>query len=184
MTCVNTKMSIHKIIAVAAVVALLLAMSYTSNASYGARVEREIQAIQQTKVSILVHYRMRVREVVQVPESHSAEFAEVLEHAISDWHEADGMRSAVKWIKDHGLQFTGAEYNHIRTCIELGQSDYRREEIRLAATVRAYRTNLGYVWSGFWLQVAGYPSIDLAKYELGLPVDLHIKSPRATKGEQ
>ena len=35
----------------------------------------------------------------------------------------------------------------------------------LISKVQSYELALGYFWSGLWLNIAGYPKIDLAQYK-------------------
>jgi hypothetical protein len=163
---VSTTISTNKLIGIVViVVAALLLMSYVTNANYGNRAEQEIQAVYQNRSNVLTQYTLKIQEAVQVPEMYKSDFKEVLETAMRGRYGADGSRAAVQWIKENNLQFDSTSYNRMQTLIEAGRNEYQREETRLIDVVRVYKTNLGYVWAGFWLRTAGYPRIDLDKYK-------------------
>jgi hypothetical protein len=48
--------------------------------------------------------------------------------------------------------------------IEAGRNKFENAQTKFIDTKLVYETDLGYLWKGFWLRVAGYPKIDLAKY--------------------
>jgi hypothetical protein len=148
------------IIAVAALV-----ITYITTANFGNRMEQEIQAVYDNRTNVLSQYTLKVQEAAQIPEMYKADFKEVVAAALQGRYGSDGSQATVQWIKESNLHFDSAMYHRLQTLIESGRNEYQREETRLIDVVRVYKTNLGYVWTGYWLERAGYPKIDLTKYK-------------------
>lgn len=142
-----------------------LAITYITTANYGNRMEQEIQAVYDNRTNVLSQYTLKLQEAAQIPEMYKADFKEVVSAALQGRYGSDGSQATVQWIKESNLHFDSSMYRHLQTLIESGRNEYQREETRLIDVVRVYKTNLGYVWTGFWLTRAGYPKIDLSKYK-------------------
>ena len=56
-------------------------------------------------------------------------------------------------------------YVKIQQVIEAGRNKFQNAQTQLIDQKRAYATNLGYVWKGFWMKLAGYPKINLDDYK-------------------
>ena len=57
--------------------------------------------------------------------------------------------------------------------IEAGRNEFQNAQTRLVDVKRGYRTDLGSLWRGTWLGVAGYPNVNVG-YPLGSPDDFEI----------
>lgn len=162
----TTKMTSGLLIAAAGVLVVLgLIATYITTANYGNRAEQEIQAAYDNRSNVLAQYTLKMQEAVQVPEMYKKDFKEVLTAAMQGRYGADGSRATVQWIVENNLHFDSSMHKRLQTLIEAGRNEYQREETRLIDVIRVYKTNLGYVWTGFWLKQAGYPKIDLDKYK-------------------
>lgn len=162
----NTPLSSKLFIGIAALVVVLgLIATYITTANYGNRAEQEIQATFENRSNVLAQYTLKMQEAAQVPEMYKNDFKEVIASAMQGRYGADGSRATFQWIKENNLQFDSSMHKRLQTLIEAGRNEYQREETRLIDVVRVYKTNLGYVWTGFWLKQAGYPKIDLDKYK-------------------
>lgn len=139
--------------------------TYISTANYGNRAEQEIQAAYENRTNILSQYTLKMQEAAQVPEMYKNDFKEVLQSAMTGRYGANGSQATMQWIKENNLQFDSGMHKKLQTLIESGRNEYQTAETRLIDIIRVYKTNLGYVWTGFWLNLAGYPKIDLEKYK-------------------
>ena len=77
----------------------------------------------------------------------------------------EGSKAVFQWIQEnYPGQISDVLYVQIQQIIEAGRDKFGNAQTEFIDTKRVYETNLGYFWKGFWLDVAGYPKIDLSKY--------------------
>lgn len=139
--------------------------SYISNANYGNRAEVEIKATWENNENILSQYYQKVDEVAQVPAMYKDDLKEVVTSALSARYGNNGSKATFQWLKEHNISLDVSMYTKIQQVIEAGRDKFQNAQTQLIDQKRAYETNLGYIWKGMWLHMAGYPKIDLAKYK-------------------
>lgn len=142
----------------------ILGLSYINAANYGNRAERELEAVWANNQNVLGQYTLKVQEAAQVPEMYKNDLKEVVVAAVEGRYGGSGSRAVMQWLKEANIPFDSKLYTKMQQIIEAGRNQFTTEQTRLIDVRRAYETNLGYVWTGFWLRIAGYPKIDLAKY--------------------
>lgn len=140
-------------------------MSYISAANYGNAAEKEIEAIWSNNQNVLGQYTLKVQEAVQVPEMYKNDLKEVVTAAVQGRYGEGGSKAVMQWLKEANVPFDSTLYVKMQQIIESGRNQFTTEQTRLIDVKRSYETNLGYVWRGFWLKMAGYPKLDLAKYK-------------------
>ena len=145
--------------------------SYITNANYGNRAEKELEAVWVNNQNVLGQYTLKVQEVAQVPEMYKDDLKEVVQAALSSRYGADGSKAMFQWIKENNPNVDSSVYIKVQQVIEAGRNEFQGAQTRLIDNKRSYETNLGYVWTGFWLKIAGYPKVDLAKYKPVLASD-------------
>lgn len=145
-------------------VAFVGVSSYITSANYGNRAERGLEATYQNNQNILGQYTLKVQEVASVPEMYKNDLKEVVQAAVSGRYGAEGSKATFQWIKEHNPNVDSTLYVKIQQVVEAGRNEFQGAQTRLIDERRVYETNLGYVWTGFWLKLAGYPKVDLAKY--------------------
>jgi Na+-transporting NADH:ubiquinone oxidoreductase subunit NqrC len=144
--------------------AATVGVAYINAANYGVRAEQEIQALWDDNQNVLGQYTLKMQEAAQVPEMYKNDFKEIVTAAMQGRYGADGSRATFQWIKENNLKFDSSMHAKLQTLIEAGRNEFQAKQTRLIDAKRVYQTSLGYVWRGFWLDMAGYPKIDLEKY--------------------
>ncbi|MBI5004206.1 hypothetical protein HZC00_03875 [Candidatus Kaiserbacteria bacterium] len=153
------------VLAVAGVLVLMVAGSYIGYGNYGNEAEQGIKAEYTNMENILAQGGIKVREVAQVPGMYADDLERVAKAAISARYGSEGSKAAMQWIKEgYPGKMDPSLYKQIQQVIESYRDKFQNEQTKFIDTKRAYETNLGYFWTGFWLRTAGYPKIDLAKY--------------------
>ena len=150
---------------VVAAVAFTLVASYVTNANYGNRAERQIVATWEDNENILAQYSLKVMEVAQVPSMYKKDVIEIYGAALEGRYGENGSQAMFQFLKEQNPQIDASLYTNIQQIMEAGRNEFRVAQTRLIDQKRSYETNLGYVWKGFWLDMAGYPQLDLANYE-------------------
>lgn len=154
--------------AVLGVVGTLLAVvigSYVSAYNYGNRAENEIKAIWENNQNILAQYTQKVQEAAQVPGMMKDDVKEVVSAALSGRYGPDGSKAVFQWIQEQNPTVDAGLYRKIQQIIEAGRDEFKVSQTRLIDAKRAYSTNLGYLWKGLWMRIAGYPKINLDDYK-------------------
>lgn len=141
--------------------------SYVTNYNYGNRAENSIKAEYKDMENILAQYSLKVAESVQLPKMKKQDFQEAVEASMRARYGSDGSKAAFQWLQEnYPGQITDELYANVQRTIESGRNKFENAQTKFIDTKRVYETNLGYLWKGFWLGVAGYPKIDLNEYTI------------------
>lgn len=137
---------------------------YVSASNYGSGVESELNAARDNSESVLAQYEQKILESVQVPEMYREDFVKVVKTDMEGRYGAAGSSATMQWIKERELNFDSGIYKQLMQTIVSGRKDFETSQTRMIDIRRGYQAQLGYVWRGFWLARAGYPKIDLTKF--------------------
>lgn len=144
---------------------LTIVGSYVSAANYGNRAENGIKATWENNENVLANYTTRIGEMAQIPAMQRDDLKEVYKSALEGRYGQNGSGAVMQWIKEQNPQLDPALYSRLQVAIEAGRKDFEVEQTKLIDQKRAYSTELGTVWRGMWLGLAGYPKINLADYK-------------------
>lgn len=143
-------------------VALVLVGSYVSAYNYGNEAEKSLTALLNDNKQILGQYSNKVVEIAQVPEMKKNDLVEVTEAAMQGRYGEDGSGAMFQWIQEnYPGAVTDTLYQQLQQVMEAGRNEFQGAQTRLLDHKRTYETNLGYLWRGTWLSIAGYPKINL-----------------------
>lgn len=141
--------------------------AYVSNYNYGNRAENIIVAEYTNMENILGQYSLAVSESVQLPKMKKDDFREAVEASMQARYGSDGSKAAFQWLQEnYPGEISDELYVNVQQTIESGRHRFENAQTKFIDTKRLYETNLGYLWKGFWLNVAGYPKIDLNEYAI------------------
>jgi uncharacterized protein (UPF0333 family) len=149
-----------------ALVILSCISSYVTWANYGNRTEVALDARVQDNKNIYAQGTQKVLEVAQVPAMARDDIAKVAEAAIKGRYGANGSTAVFQAIKEQNPSVDPSLYRKIQQLVEAFRNEFQNGQKTQIEQVRSYRTNIGNVWSGFWLARAGYPKADLKKYDV------------------
>lgn len=157
--------------------------SYVSAYNYGNKAENQIKAEYEDMENILGQYSLKVKEAAQVPALAKDDLKEVMIAAFSGRYGADGSKAVFQMINE---QYPGkvdsALYKSIQQIIEAGRNKFENSQTRFIDIKRDYNENLGTLYRGFWMRMAGYPKIDMNKYVI--ISSTHAKDAFETKIDQ
>lgn len=168
--------------------AFIAVSSYITSANYGNRAEKSLEATYENNQNLLGQYTLKVQEIAAVPEMYKNDLKEVVQAAVSGRYGAEGSKATFQWIKEHNPNVDSALYVKIQQVVEAGRNEFQGAQTRLIDEKRVYETNLGYIWTGFWLKLAGYPKVDLSKYkpvvagDTAKAFETHIQVPIKMRG--
>ena len=157
------------LVAVVGIIVVLVLVgvgSYVSNYNYGNMAENTIKAEYTNMENILAQYSLKVMEAGQVPTMYKDDMKEVMTSVMTARMGSDGSKATFQWFKEHNINLDSSMYKQIQQIIESGRNKFENAQTKFIDTKRTYETNLGYLWKGMWLRIAGYPKIDLDKYKI------------------
>jgi len=159
--------TLYAVLGVIGVLIAIVVGSYISNYNYGNRAEQVIKAEYSNMENILAQYSLKVAEVGQVPGMMRDDLAKVTKDAMSGRYGDNGSQATFQWIKEnYPGQVDASLYTKIQQVMEAGRNKFENAQTKFIDTKRAYETNLGYLWKGMWLRIAGYPKINLDDYKI------------------
>jgi hypothetical protein len=140
--------------------------SYITNYNYGNRAEVGIVTAYENVQNVYSSYTNKVMEAAQINEMYREDVKDVITSALDARYGEEGVQSAFAWIQEQNPGLDASVYVKLQQIIQAGREEFQHEQTRLLDLRRVYKTNLGYLWKGLWLRIAGYPKIDLDKYEI------------------
>lgn len=165
-----------------ALAAVFVVVSYVSAANYGVEAETRLEAKFENNKNVLGQYTLKIGEMAQVPEIARDDLKEVLQATFEGRYGKEGVsrgsdptKQTFQWLQEQNPNLNPELYNRLQQTMEAGRNEFKISQTELLDEKRAYQTNLGYVWKGFWLKMAGYPKMDLSKIKVVVAGDTQQK---------
>lgn len=146
-------------------VVAVAAGSYISARNYGNAVEAQLDSILKNNQNIYANGTQKVLEVVQVPTMYKDDLKELVTADIQGRYGADGSKATMQWIKERNLTLDVSMYTTIQQVVQGFRDDFAQNQKVMIDVKRSYATQLGTFWRGFWLNLAGYPKLDLKQFD-------------------
>lgn len=162
-------MSIVKTLGILAIVGAIGAIgigSYVSAYNKGNRIENVITAQYEQNQNVLSKLSTSVMEAAQVPEMAKKDLKEVIESAMAGRYGNDKNLLFKSVTEAYPGTLDPVLYAKLQNMIESGRTDFAAEQQVLIDKTRVYKTELGTLWGGTWLSIAGYPKINLDDYKI------------------
>jgi uncharacterized protein (UPF0333 family) len=160
----NQVKSIHIIIAtIVLFLFVALAGSYISAANQGNRLEVSIKAKLADNENVYANGSQKIIEIAQVPAMYVEDITKITTAAIGGRYGADGSKAVFQMLKEQNPQLDSSMYKKIQQVIESFRDEFKNSQTQLLDQCRNYETLRGNVWSGMWLNIAGYPKMDINK---------------------
>lgn len=170
------------VVCVLALGAIAVVSSYVSAANYGNEAEVQLVAKHTDNKNVLGQYTIKIGEMAQVPEIARDDLKDILQATFEGRYGESGVdrgsnpnQKTFQWLQEQNPNLTPELYNRLQQTMEAGRNEFKISQTELLDAKRAYETNLGYVWKGFWLKQAGYPKIDLKKINIVVGTDTEQK---------
>lgn len=142
------------------------AISYISAYNTGNRLEQTIVATYENNRNVLAQYGNRVAESAQVPAMQRDDLTQVVTAALEGRYGSDGSQAVFQWIQEQNPQIDSSVYVQLQRVIEAGRIEFQNSQTILVDQKRIYETQLGSFWRGTWMNIAGYPKINLDEYQI------------------
>ena len=160
------------VLGIVAVVLVLLALivpsvfGYISAYNLGNRTENQLTAILENNENIYANGTQKVIEIAQVPQMYAEQVSKVTKEAIQGRYGQEGSKAVFQMLQEQNPQLDPAMFSKIQVVIEEFRNKFERAQTDMIDVKRSYNTQLGSLWTGFWLKIAGYPKNDLKKFDI------------------
>lgn len=160
------------VIAILSILGLMFAGMFFVVAMYikyhnlGVTFEKRLEGTWQENKVVLNTYTTKVQEVAQVPGMMRDDLGKVIEQTFQGRYGSDGSKAVFQFIQEQNMNLDPQLYRQIQQVMEAGRNDFQTSQKVLIDVKMNYQAALDYAWSGFWLGVAGYPKLDLTKYNI------------------
>ncbi len=138
--------------------------SYVSAYNYGNQAENGIKAEYTNMENILAQYSLKIGEAAQIPSMQADDLRKIFTDSLGARYGKDGSQATFQWLKEQNPQLDQKTYIKLQVMIEAGRNKFENAQTHFIDVKRVYETNLGYLWTGFWLRAAGYPKINMNEY--------------------
>ena len=152
------------------VMSLLVVSSYSSAKRYGADTEAAIKSLDKESQNIHSRFTQSVMETAQVATAYQNDLSKLIKDALNSNKPDDGA-AVIQFLRERYPELNADVYKTVQQTIISGRMDFASVQTRKLDVIRQYEASLEYVWRGFWLEVAGYPKIDLKDYDIVLSTD-------------
>lgn len=147
-------------------VAAIAGASWYSAAKLGNRLENSVIAQYDVSRNTLAQMGLKIAEAAQVPAMYRDDVAAVATATIEGRYGAEGSKALFQMLTEQNPTLDPTVYIQLQQMIESSRNDFKTTQDKFTDVKRTYNVALGSPWQGFWMGVAGYPKIDLTKYEI------------------
>lgn len=152
------------IFALCLVVAGALVATYITYANMGTQLESGIKAKYRDNENVYANGTQKVMEIAQVPSMYAADLSKLTREAIGGRYGPEGSKALFQFLKEQNPTIDASMYTKIQQVIEAFRNEFKVAQTGLLDQCRSYENARGFVWSGFWLKLAGYPKLEVDKH--------------------
>jgi hypothetical protein len=138
-------------------------VSYVSAANSGNEFEQSIDAKYRDNQNVLGQYSLKIKEAAHVSDKYSQALSDAMAKALDARYGDDGSKAMFQMIKEQNPNLDPSIYVKLQQIIESGRNEFKVSQTTLLDQCRIYKTQSGYLWTGLWLRLAGYPKEGLEK---------------------
>lgn len=155
------------IFAIIVLLVIVLISSYISAYNYANGKEKEIIAQYDQNQNTLSNLTNTISGLVEVSDLAKEQIKEVTKAALEGRYGANGNRAVVIAVQEaYPGTLDPTTYNKIMTAVESNRLAFAEEQKKLIAIKQGYDTERGSFIRGKFIALAGYPKIDLSKYNI------------------
>lgn len=137
--------------------------TYITYKNESVRQEQTINKYNENSRNTLSALTMTVKDMAQIPDMLINDLTKYVEAEMSSRYGEGGSKAMMQWIQEKGQVVDQKVYLNIQAAMQGGRKEFQLSQDRKLEACATYKSNLEYVWSGFWMNLAGYPKIDLNK---------------------
>ena len=163
------------IVAAIAVVGIFFVASWFSYSNMGATMEQNVKMTYEDNKVVLNSYTAKVSEAAQVPDMYRDDLQKVIESTFQGRYGENGSQAVFQFINENNMTLEPQLYTKIQQIIESGREDFKVSQKRLVDVTNNYELALAKPYSKFWLNLTGYPTINIKDYAIIVTDDVEQK---------
>lgn len=146
---------------IVAAIAGALVIGVWSNAAYGNRTEARIDAVWEQNSNVYSSMASSIAEIANVAEESVLQQKEYITQALDARYGSNGSQALFQWLQEQNPALDIGVYKQLSTLIEAKRTEFQQSQKILVDVKRQYITALGNPLQGFFLNVAGYPKLNI-----------------------
>lgn len=162
----STTVAVISVVWILVAIILFGVFTYVKYHNMGVGFEKRLEGTWQENKVVLNSYTTKVQEVAQVPTMMKDDLGEIIEQTFQGRYGENGSQAVFQFIQEQNLNLDPQLYRQIQQVMESGRNDFQTSQKVLIDVKMNYQAALDYFWSGMWLGLAGYPKLDLTKYNI------------------
>ena len=125
----------------------------------------------------------KIQELVQVPAMYVKDLSKAFNSAIEARYGQEGSKAVFQVLSESNPNLSPEMYSQIMRVVEASRNQNANDQTEILDRKGGYQTNIGNLWSGFWIHTAGYPKIDLnaikaiSTEKVNQELETHISTP-------
>lgn len=151
---------------VVALIALISIPSYISAKNFGNRTEVSLKTKMEDNENIYGQGTQAIMEIAQIPQMYKNDLLEIVKADIQGRYGPNGSQATFQFLNERQIPIDQSMYKAIQQQILAFRAKFEVAQREMLDQRRSYETALGNVWQGFWLDIAGYPKLDLSKFTI------------------
>ncbi len=148
-------------------VVVLAILNYIEAFDKGVGYENNIKAAWENNENLLGQFKLKLTDAVSTSEMSAEQVTTLIEAANKSRYGEQGNQASWTWLKEMNLPLDPTLNQKVMQIIEASRNDFQAAQTQMVETKRSYQTALDKNYplgEGWWLKLAGFPKIDLAKY--------------------
>lgn len=146
----------------------IVALQYKSAYDYGNETDNALIAIKTNNKNIYAQGTQAIMEIAQVPTMYAKDLESIITKEIQGKYGKDGSQATMQWLQDRNITLPPNLYDEITQQIKAFRAKFEANQTRMIDVRAMYQKAIGqkYIFGrGWWLEIAGFPRINLADYE-------------------
>ena len=140
--------------------------AYYNAKVYGNKVEKEIPSVYENNQNILSQYSNKIGEIAQIPKMYANDLSKLYKEAMGGRYGEGGSKAMFQFLQEKNPTIDASLYTTIQQAMRAGRSKFENAQKILIEKKKVYEIKLGHPWDGMWLEMAGYPKINLDDYKI------------------
>lgn len=145
---------------------IVVGYSWYDAKRYGNSAEKGIMYAHEDLQQVLGQYSIKLQEAAKVPANYQDRLKDTMVSVMSARMGESGMKAQWAWLQEAGIQYDATMEAKVQQIVEAGRDQFQNKQTVFLDRKRVYDTALGSPWRGLWLDVAGYPKINLDDYNV------------------
>lgn len=140
--------------------------SYFHYANLGAETENTLITKQDDNKNVMASYSTKIKEIAQAAKLGVDAQTNLIKIANEARYGEGSSKAVMQWIQEQNPNIDTTLYQKLQQVIDAERTRFANEQTTMLDIRRTYKVMLDKPYSGFWLNVAGYPKINFKDFDV------------------